>query len=330
MYSYSKTRGLFAGVSLEGSVICTRNDANEKMYGERYTAKQLLNGTVPPPLEADSLYRALNAKFRSFGNTGKMYQRTIEREPTKIYRNTTISAPGTLRIPPIRQNIGYNTPRLIEAPPQPNRVSPISTNYDYTPMSPSAPYPTDSPIQYNKPFEPDSQIPPHINKPFQPDSPTPQYVNKPNQFTPVMKHSSVVSLEDNSSEKISIDSISMKGLPTPPLSENQYSEIKKTVPPLFEGQRMSFTTTVPAPLFEGQRMSFIRDLNPTLVNDPSIHQKAKALYAYTGEQEGDLSFEQGDVILVTEKIDAWWKGKLRGQSGSVRCFVCICVFIFSY
>ncbi|KAI8991605.1 hypothetical protein BDF20DRAFT_811412 [Mycotypha africana] len=63
IYSYSKTRGLFAGVSLEGSVIITRNDANEKLYGERYTAKELLNGTVPPPREADVLYRALNAKF---------------------------------------------------------------------------------------------------------------------------------------------------------------------------------------------------------------------------------------------------------------------------
>ncbi|KAI8090819.1 hypothetical protein BDF21DRAFT_412267 [Thamnidium elegans] len=356
VYSYSKTRGLFAGVSLEGSVICTRNDANEKMYGERYTAKQLLNGTVPAPSEADSLYRALNAKFRSFGSMGSMYQRKIEREPVKIYRNTTISAPGTLRIPPVRRNIGYSTPHLIGAPPPPppppapshgynNNINvqppppppPVSsTYYKYTPVTPSAP--TESPItiQYNKPFQPDSPITPHLNKPFQPDSPMPRHINKPNQFSPVVKNAraSMPSLLRDS-EKISYysneSSSSLKTLPSAPLFDGGQrmsftTDVKKPASaPLFEGQRMSFTTeikkTVPAPLFDGQRMSFTREINPSSSSETKLtsHQKAKALYAYTSEQEGDLSFQAGDVILVTEKTDnqdAWWTGKLRGQSGS--------------
>jgi len=33
IYSASKTKGLFAGVSLEGSVIVERKDANTKFYG---------------------------------------------------------------------------------------------------------------------------------------------------------------------------------------------------------------------------------------------------------------------------------------------------------
>lgn len=33
IYSASKTQGLFAGVSLEGSVIVERKDANTKFYG---------------------------------------------------------------------------------------------------------------------------------------------------------------------------------------------------------------------------------------------------------------------------------------------------------
>ncbi|KAI8353364.1 hypothetical protein BD560DRAFT_492525 [Blakeslea trispora] len=103
VYSYNKTRGLFAGVSLEGSVIITRNDANEKLYGERVTAKELLNGSVPPPREADSLYRALNAKFHTLGNSN--YQRTIEKESTlNQYKSTSISRPGTLRLPPINHS----------------------------------------------------------------------------------------------------------------------------------------------------------------------------------------------------------------------------------
>ncbi|KAI8637082.1 hypothetical protein BD408DRAFT_447933 [Parasitella parasitica] len=110
---FSKTCGLFAGVSLESSVIFTRNDASEKIYGERVFAKQLLNGSVAPPYEADSLYRALDAKSRTLGNTGTIYQRTIQQEESKgnVYRCTSISAPGTLRIPGVRQQVGgYGAP----------------------------------------------------------------------------------------------------------------------------------------------------------------------------------------------------------------------------
>ncbi|KAG9243885.1 hypothetical protein BJ878DRAFT_98266 [Calycina marina] len=62
IFSYSKTKGLFAGVSLEGSVIIERRDANEKLYGERYTARQLLEGAVRPPPAAGPLMDVLNSR----------------------------------------------------------------------------------------------------------------------------------------------------------------------------------------------------------------------------------------------------------------------------
>ncbi|KAJ1921136.1 hypothetical protein IWQ60_006827 [Tieghemiomyces parasiticus] len=62
IYSYSKTRGLFAGISIEGTVILERKDANAKFYGRKVSAKELLSGTIPPPREADALYRALNLR----------------------------------------------------------------------------------------------------------------------------------------------------------------------------------------------------------------------------------------------------------------------------
>lgn len=60
IFSYSKTKGLFAGVSLEGSAIIERRDANEKMYGTRYTAQQLLGGSVRAPPQAAPLMAILN------------------------------------------------------------------------------------------------------------------------------------------------------------------------------------------------------------------------------------------------------------------------------
>jgi lipid-binding SYLF domain-containing protein len=62
IFSYSKTKGLFAGVSLEGSAIIERRDANEKLYGQRFTARQLLEGAVRPPPAAGPLMSVLNSR----------------------------------------------------------------------------------------------------------------------------------------------------------------------------------------------------------------------------------------------------------------------------
>jgi len=62
VFSYSKTKGLFAGVSLEGSVLIERRDANEKLYNSRITARQLLEGGVRPPPAAEPLMRVLNSR----------------------------------------------------------------------------------------------------------------------------------------------------------------------------------------------------------------------------------------------------------------------------
>lgn len=62
VFSYSKTKGLFAGVSLEGSAIIERRDANEKLYGRRFTAAELLGGAVRAPPAAQPLMTVLNSR----------------------------------------------------------------------------------------------------------------------------------------------------------------------------------------------------------------------------------------------------------------------------
>ncbi|KAH0545207.1 hypothetical protein FGG08_000661 [Glutinoglossum americanum] len=63
IFSYSKTKGLFAGVSLEGSVLVERKDANEKLYSRRISARELLEGAVRPPPAAEPLMRVLNSRI---------------------------------------------------------------------------------------------------------------------------------------------------------------------------------------------------------------------------------------------------------------------------
>ncbi|KAJ5956047.1 hypothetical protein N7501_010326 [Penicillium viridicatum] len=71
VFSYSKTKGLFAGVSLEGSMLVERKDANEKLYRSRVSANQLLTGTVRPPPAADALMRVLSS--RAFQGNARAY-----------------------------------------------------------------------------------------------------------------------------------------------------------------------------------------------------------------------------------------------------------------
>jgi SH3 domain-containing YSC84-like protein 1 len=61
-YSYSRSQGLFAGVSLEGTGISTRDDANAAYYGKSVTAGEILSGRVPPPAGTRNLMAAL-AKY---------------------------------------------------------------------------------------------------------------------------------------------------------------------------------------------------------------------------------------------------------------------------
>jgi len=54
--SYSRSRGLFAGISLEGSTLRPDNGANEKLYGRSLTAKEILReGKVSAPTAAHQL-----------------------------------------------------------------------------------------------------------------------------------------------------------------------------------------------------------------------------------------------------------------------------------
>jgi lipid-binding SYLF domain-containing protein len=59
--SYSRARGAFAGVSLAGSTLRPDNGANEKLYGKKVDAKQIvLEGAVPAPESASTLISTLD------------------------------------------------------------------------------------------------------------------------------------------------------------------------------------------------------------------------------------------------------------------------------
>jgi lipid-binding SYLF domain-containing protein len=61
--TYSRARGLFAGVSLEGSTVRPDNGDNRRVYGKEIPARRIvLSGTVPPPPAAKQMISTLDAK----------------------------------------------------------------------------------------------------------------------------------------------------------------------------------------------------------------------------------------------------------------------------
>lgn len=59
VYTYSRSQGLFGGVSLEGTVIATRNETNAQYYGRSVTPGEILSGKVKAPAGAKTLRKTV-------------------------------------------------------------------------------------------------------------------------------------------------------------------------------------------------------------------------------------------------------------------------------
>jgi lipid-binding SYLF domain-containing protein len=66
VYSYSRNRGLFAGVSFDGSVIAIDSKANTKLYGKKAPATDIIAGTITT--DADAANRFQRAIVASTGS----------------------------------------------------------------------------------------------------------------------------------------------------------------------------------------------------------------------------------------------------------------------
>ena len=62
IFTYSRSKGLFAGVSLDGSAITIDDDANARVYGKNVTGESILvRGTVPANSTVETFVNALKS-----------------------------------------------------------------------------------------------------------------------------------------------------------------------------------------------------------------------------------------------------------------------------
>jgi lipid-binding SYLF domain-containing protein len=72
MLSYSRAQGVFAGVSLSGTSLGPDGGANEKLYGKKVTATEIISGAAgPSPDSAKTLLAVLREKSPRNTSKGK-------------------------------------------------------------------------------------------------------------------------------------------------------------------------------------------------------------------------------------------------------------------
>lgn len=62
--SWSRSKGLFAGIALTGATLRPDNDVNKELYGTKLTAKEILTGNTKTPADAQELISTLNRYSR--------------------------------------------------------------------------------------------------------------------------------------------------------------------------------------------------------------------------------------------------------------------------
>ena len=93
VYAYSRTKGLFAGVSLEGSGIFINNKANRRFYEGENSATAILSATATPPPPADELV----AEVRRITSAAPAGGQRMMRNP----RGSAAPAPAEARTYPL-------------------------------------------------------------------------------------------------------------------------------------------------------------------------------------------------------------------------------------
>lgn len=66
VFTYCRSRGLFAGISLEGSCLIERKETNQKFYSQDIRASAILNGDVEPPDSCHDLYHVLDTYTEAY------------------------------------------------------------------------------------------------------------------------------------------------------------------------------------------------------------------------------------------------------------------------
>uniref|UniRef100_A0A3P9K7L7 SH3 domain-containing YSC84-like protein 1 n=1 Tax=Oryzias latipes TaxID=8090 RepID=A0A3P9K7L7_ORYLA len=93
VFTYCRSRGLFAGISLEGSYLIERKETNRKFYRQEIRASAILNGDVDPPSECADLYHILDIYAEAYCTDWANKNKPSPVRPSRSSASASSSAP---------------------------------------------------------------------------------------------------------------------------------------------------------------------------------------------------------------------------------------------
>ncbi|KAF9652363.1 DUF500-domain-containing protein [Thelephora ganbajun] len=291
MYSYSKTKGLFGGISVEGSIIAERQDANVLAYHSDVSVKGLLSGAVPRPDWAQPLYQTLDVctKFRG-GQREWIDDSPIQEQE---YAFTGHSNPGGEQHPRMLQKKKKSAPSSF--PPtswgEPktggsyfNDLGNASTTRDLS-SKPAWNLANQDTKHATSTFETqfESDFNPHDDRTYN----APSHNRTPNTSR----------------------------APTMPIP---YSGTTPNTRSPFDSELDGQIFDEPSPMSTRPIITPKAELTAPLTPGEGVG-RAIALFDFNAVEPGDISFSKGQVITITQKTgttDTWWTGKVNGRSGT--------------
>ncbi|KAJ8084367.1 hypothetical protein PM082_003136 [Marasmius tenuissimus] len=284
MYSYSKTKGLFGGISIEGSVIVERQDANVQAYqNDTVTVQQLLTGSIEPPVWANNLIKTLES---CMGTPGP--KSWVEDQMTGGgYAFEGIGSPGSA---PSTRKLKKGDKAAF---PPPSWGAPKDSGGYFDDPTPP---PADNSWQKGD-TSATYAFQTHFEQDFSRD--VPKHKRLASAHYPSTQDPFEIS-SNNHSRSLSLS--------TTPRGSYMSSDP-------FKGPA-ELPTTTPAPITPSQPYIAPKPGLTEPLRDGVA--RAVALYDFNGVEAGDLSFKKGDVIIVTQKSDStddWWTGKVGSSKG---------------
>ena len=306
VFAYSKSKGLFAGVSVEGSAILERREANRKFYGDNCTSKMILSGRVKVPPAADPLLRILES--RAFNFTRRDHG---DNDSDDGFHNDGQYSDNTSRY---YDDIPDSVDSADESSMRPDTRASRRRGMS---VGSRSRYDDDFDYDYGRTRgyddnnssdeDYDHRRPPNRNGSR----------NKGPQIDRGTKPRANTRWEDDLYDRDA-------GYSRPPhYSSKDFDNTN--------GNRRSYGRERGYSLGHGQfhssSNSNVDDLSHKMtmtgIDDESSGAKsstptAVALYNFAGEQSGDLAFKKGDVISILKKSDSqndWWTGRANGKEG---------------
>lgn len=348
IFSYSKTKGLFAGVSLEGSVLVERREANRKFYGSSScTARQILSGRVEPPPECDVLFRVLESRaFRgvrgnyddddfyddipdSFSETDS-YERPSRGSSRRVANNRdyddedddrdfgrsgSTRSSARVRSGSRSENSWeddfYDRPNLSRNGTNSSRTR--NQDDDYYDRSGSIRSGTSSSRVRNQDDDDVDRLSGQLGR----TGFRSKYSDNPSGNSPGRPKAPKPRWQDdaggNSSNRFDDN------------DDDDYeaysrSRSNSTRSRNSQGREYSRGGGSDAPAkYDADRQALrTREAESRSEATSVAGEKAVALYSFGGEQSGDLDFRKGDIITIVQKSDSkddWWTGKRGGKQG---------------